>query len=94
MRALSGRAAVPAGPGCRALSDRAACCAGGRRPAREASAPRASLGAADLEVRPGPTAAHAHRSLSLYLVYARSLRCPPHLPHQSRMQFPRDYFGI
>ena len=45
MRALSGRVVVPAGPGCRALSDRAACCARGRRPAREPSEPRASLGA-------------------------------------------------
>ena len=48
----------------------AAVCAGGRRPAREPSVPRDSLGAADLEVRPGPAAAHGHRS--------QALRRPPH----------------
>ena len=60
----------------------AAVCAGGRRPAREPSAPRASLGppasrprrelrsARRLVVRPGPAAAHRH--------VGRYLRCPPH----------------
>ena len=43
----------------------AAACARGRRPAREPSAPRASLGVVDLEARPGPAAAHGHRSQAL-----------------------------
>ena len=50
----------------------AAACARGRRPAREPSAPRASLGAsARSPARPRPV--HGHRSLAL-----RTLRCPPH----------------
>ena len=44
--------------------------AGGRRPAREPSAPRAFGSARRLEARPGPAAAHRHRG--------RSLRRPPH----------------
>ena len=45
---------------------------GGGPPARS---PHASLrlGVIDLEARPGPAAAHRHRSLAL-----RPLRCPPH----------------
>ncbi len=53
-----------------ALTGRAAWCARGRRPAREPSAPRASLGVVDLEARPGPATAHGRRSLAL-----RTLRC-------------------
>ena len=52
---------------------RAALCARGRRPAREPSAPRAFGSARRLEARPGPAAAHGHRSQAL-----RSLRRPPH----------------
>ena len=43
---------------------RAALCARGRRPAREPSAPRAFGSARRLEARPGPAAAHGHRSLA------------------------------
>ena len=55
------------------LWGRAAGCAGGRRPARELSAPRAFGSARRLEARPGPAAAHRHRGQAL-----RSLRRPPH----------------
>ena len=44
------------------LWGRAAWCARGRRPAREPAAPRASGSARRLVVRPGPAAAHGHRS--------------------------------
>ena len=44
------------------LWGRAAWCARGRRPAREPAAPRASGSARRLEARPGPAAAHGHRS--------------------------------
>ena len=47
------------------LWGRAAVCAGGRRPAREPSAPRAFGSARRLEARPGPAAAHGHRSQAL-----------------------------
>ena len=47
------------------LWGRAAWCARGRRPAREPSAPRASGSARRLEARPGPAAAHGHRSPAL-----------------------------
>ncbi len=61
---------------CRAwLWDRAAQCAGRRRPARSPSAPRAFGSARRLVVRPGPATAHGHRSLAL-----RSLRRPPVRP--------------
>ena len=46
------------------LLGRAAVCAGGQRPARSPSAPRAALGVVDLEARPGPAAAHRHRGLT------------------------------
>ena len=50
---------------CRAwLWDRAAQCAGRRRPARSPSAPRAFGSARRLVVRPGPATAHGHRSLA------------------------------
>ena len=55
------------------LWGRAAGCAGGRRPAREPSAPRAFGSARRLEARPGPATAHRHRGQAL-----RSLRRPPH----------------
>ena len=42
----------------------AALCARGRRPAREPSALRAFGSARRLEARPGPAAAHGHRSLA------------------------------
>ena len=47
------------------LWGRAAWCARRRRPAREPSAPRASGSARRLEARPGPAAAHGHRSPAL-----------------------------
>ena len=46
----------------RAPEGPAAVCAGGRRPAREPSAPRAYGSARRLEARPGPAAAHGRRS--------------------------------
>ena len=46
------------------LWGRAAWCARGRRPAREPSALRAFGSARRLEARPGPAAAHGHRSLA------------------------------
>ena len=58
------------------LWGRAAVCAGGRRPAREPSAPRAFGSARRLVVRPGPATAHRHRDQAL-----RSLRRPPHRRH-------------
>ena len=47
------------------LWGRAAWCARRRRPAREPSAPRASGSVRRLEARPGPAAAHGHRSPAL-----------------------------
>ena len=68
---------------CVALWGPAAVCAGGWRPARSPSAPRASLGASSRSParprhrprapQPGPAATHGHRGRAL-----RSLRCPPH----------------
>ena len=61
-------------PDLRPVRGRAAWCARGRRPAREPSAPRASLGASSRSParprrrprapQPGPAAAHGHRSLA------------------------------
>ena len=62
------------------LWGRAAVCAGGRRPAREPSAPRAFGSARLLEARPGPAAAHGHRSLALL--------CPPVPPAPSTPAVP------
>ena len=68
---LLGLAAACAGGRRGVLSGRAAGCARGRRPAREPSAPRASLGASPRSParprhrprapQPGPTTAHRHR---------------------------------
>ena len=57
----------------RCLRCRAAWCARGRRPAREPSALRAFGSARRLEARPGPAAAHGHRSQAPW-----TLRRHPH----------------
>ena len=69
------------------LVGRAARCARGRRPARSPSAPRAFGSARRLEARPGPAAAHGHRSQALpFLAGSRTpatlsllcVACPAH----------------
>ena len=93
---LLGLAAVCAGGRRGVLSGRAAGCARGRRPAREPSAPRASLGASPRSParprhrprapQPGPAAAHRHRG-GLQSVGARcpcvARPCPPVPPAPS-----------
>ena len=72
-------------PGAAVCLGRAAWCARGRRPARSPSAPRAFGSVRRLEARPGPAAAHGHRSQVL-----RSLRRPPHRPRLRGCVSPRS----
>ena len=57
------------------LWGRAAVCAGGRRPAREPSAPRAFGSARRLEARPGPATAHRHHGQTQGVGRPRRVLC-------------------